>query len=170
MTNQVVYIPFYSRYFSHSDLVDHCKVVEQIDNWISKSLLIPQRHQSKGTVMIIYFVSNQTSACQIFFPWPSIVDAIIWDLYFPVNKSAAFKKIEARSLNGIASHCGFAFIARLIASWIDFVGVLYQEHNAVLWSWGTFWVCSWDYFVTGDRILIQISEVRHQETLWLDWN
>lgn len=50
------------------------------------------------------------SACQAFFPWPSMVAAIILYLHLGDDKrSAAFKKMADRSLNGKASHWALAF-------------------------------------------------------------
>lgn len=55
------------------------------------------------------------SACHAFFPWPTIVAAIISYLYFPLIRSAAFKKTAARSAKGNVSHADFAFKAESMA-------------------------------------------------------
>ena len=54
------------------------------------------------------------SACQAFFPCPSIVAANNLYLYFPAAKSAAFKKIADLSVNARFCHAGFTANAPLI--------------------------------------------------------
>lgn len=55
------------------------------------------------------------SACHAFFPCPSIVNAMISYRYFPLIRSAAFRKIAARSANGRSSHSDLAARANSIA-------------------------------------------------------
>jgi hypothetical protein len=44
------------------------------------------------------------SACHAFFPWPAIVTAIMSYRYFVEIRSAALRKMLARSANGVPAH------------------------------------------------------------------
>ena len=55
------------------------------------------------------------SACHTFFPCPKIVAAKSLYLYFPLTRSAALRKIAARSFQGSDSHFSFAASAPSIA-------------------------------------------------------
>jgi hypothetical protein len=80
-------------------------------------------------------------------PWPSIVAAIISYLYFPAIRSAALRKIAARSEKGRDSHAGFAARAASIAAETSDGEAL--EYEAMVEEWFDGFCC-----VEMDEVLI----------------
>jgi hypothetical protein len=77
---------------------------------LNKSMAHCTLNRSKSQVS----AAASISACQMFFPWPTIVAAINGYRYFPETKAAARIKIAARSSNGVFSHSDFAIKASSI--------------------------------------------------------
>lgn len=76
------------------------------------------------------------SACQAFLPCPSIVAAMISYLYLPPMRSAALRKMAARSTKGVASHDSLAARAASMAALTSDALALEKLATASAWEDG----------------------------------